>query len=187
MHLQQLTKTQIENIYNEHMIIDFPKAELKPLDIILYSVEQGFYECLGLFDGKSLVGYTYLVRFDNSYLIDYIAIFPELRNKGIGSNLISIIDSYLITADRIIGEIEDPAYAENREQIMLQTRRYEFYLRNNCSDTGLRVECFGVNYIILESGIKKCKDKDEAWNLYERFYKNFLTKEKLKMNIKRLS
>ncbi len=186
MNLQRLDENQIITIYKDHMVIDFPKDELKPLKMILKSIEEGFYECLGLFDGNQMVGYTFMVKLDNSYLIDYIAIFPELRNNGIGANLLSLIDDYLETADRIIGEVEDPSYTENKSQKELQTRRLNFYLRNNCKDTNLRVECFGVHYIVLEAGTKYCKDENEAWKIYEGFYKSFLPEDKFNKNIKRL-
>ena len=185
MNLQRLDKEQITKLYKEHMVIDFPKDELKPLNMILKSVDEGFYDCLGLLEEGEMVGYTFMVKLDNSYLIDYIAIFPELRNKGIGSNLLNIIDDYLETADRIFGEVENPDYTDDKDQKTLQSRRLNFYLRNGCRDTGLRVNCFGVNYIILEAGKTQFKDKDEVWNLYERFYKSFLPEDKFKKNIRR--
>ena len=187
MNLQQLNEKQISKLYEEHMIIDFPKDELKPLEMILKSVEKGFYECLGILEEEKIVGYIYLVRVDNCYLIDYIAIFPELRNKGLGTNLLALINDYLETADRVIGEVEDPAYTNDEGQKHIRNRRLQFYLRNNCRDTGLRVECFGVNYIILEVGNNHCKDLDEVWNLYEKFYKIFLPTDKFIKNIKRLN
>jgi hypothetical protein len=150
-NLQRLDNIQISKLYQEHMIIDFPKDELKPLKMILKSVEDGFYDCFGLFDEGTMVGYTFMVKIDNSYLIDYIAIFPELRNNGIGANLLTIIDEQLETADRIFGEVEDPDYTDDESQKDLQTRRLNFYLRNNCRDTGLRVDCFGVKYTFLNT------------------------------------
>ncbi len=187
MNLKRLNEKQISKLYKEHMINDFPKDELKPLNMILESVKNGFYDCLGLFENEKMVGYTFMVKLDNSYLIDYIAIFSELRNKGIGTSLLNIIDDYLETADRIVGEVEDPTNTEDMSQKELQNRRLNFYLRNNCRDTKLRVECFGVRYIILEAGNKHCRDKDEAWMLYEGFYKRFLTEEKFNRNIQRLN
>ena len=169
------------------MIIDFPKDELKPLNMILKAVEDGFYDSFGLFDEDTMVGYTFMVKLDNNYLIDYIAIFPEFRNKGIGANLLTIIDEHLETANRIFGEVEDPAYTQDEAQKTLQTRRLNFYLRNSCRDTDLRVDCFGVKYIILEAGKTHFKDKDEVWKLYERFYKSFLPEDKFNKNIKRLN
>ena len=34
MNLKQLNNEDIENIYNKHMLEDFPHGELKPLDVI---------------------------------------------------------------------------------------------------------------------------------------------------------
>ena len=187
MKLQRLDENQITKLYQEHMVVDFPKDELKPLNMILKSVQEGFYDCFGLFENEKIVGYTFMVKQENSYLIDYIAIFPEHRNKGVGANLLTLIDDYLGDADRIIGEVEDPAYTDDEEQKTLQTRRLGFYLRNNCNDTGLRVECFGVKFIILEAGNKKCRDKDEVWDLYSLFYKKFLSEERFEKNIWRIS
>lgn len=187
MKLQRLNENQITKLYQEHMVVDFPKDELKPLNMILKSVQEGFYDCFGLFENEKIVGYTFMVKQENSYLIDYIAIFPEHRNKGVGANLLTLIDDYLGDADRIIGEVEDPAYTDDEEQKTLQTRRLGFYLRNNCYDTGLRVECFGVKFIILEAGNKRCRDKDEVWDLYSLFYKKFLSEERFEKNIWRIS
>lgn len=187
MRLKLLDSKEISKLYQEHMIIDFPKDELKPLNMILKAVEDGFYDSFGLFDENTMVGYTFMVKLDNNYLIDYIAIFPEFRNKGIGANLLTIIDEQLETANRIFGEVEDPEYTKDEAQKSLQTRRLNFYLRNSCKDTGLRVNCFGVKYIILEAGKTHFKDKDEVWNLYERFYKSFLPEDKFNKNIRRLN
>ena len=187
MKLQRLNENQITKLYQEHMVVDFPKDELKPLSMILKSVQEGFYDCFGLFENEKIVGYTFMVKQENSYLIDYIAIFPEHRNKGVGANLLTLIDDYLGDADRIIGEVEDPAYTDDEEQKTLQTRRLGFYLRNNCYDTGLRVECFGVKFIIFEAGKTRCRDKDEVWDLYSLFYKKFLSEERFEKNIWRIS
>jgi len=187
MKLQRLDENQITKLYQEHMVVDFPKDELKPLNMILKSVQDGFYDCFGLFENEKIVGYTFMVKLENSYLIDYIAIFPEHRNKGIGANLLTLIDDYLGDADRIIVEVEDPDYTDDEEQKTLQTRRLGFYLRNNCYDTGLRVECFGVKFIIFEADKKRCRDKDEVWDLYSLFYKKFLSEERFEKNIWRIS
>ena len=187
MKLQRLNENQITKLYQEHMVVDFPKDELKPLNMILKSVQEGFYDCFGLFENEKIVGYTFMVKQENSYLIDYIAIFPEHRNNGVGANLLTLIDDYLGDADRIIGEVEDPAYTDDEEQKTLQTRRLGFYLRNNCYDTGLRVECFGVKFIIFEADKKRCRDKDEVWDLYSLFYKKFLSEERFEKNIGRIS
>ena len=60
MDLQRLDEHQITKLYQEHMVIDFPKDELKPLKMILQSVQDGFYDCLGtsisIFIGTKIKG-----------------------------------------------------------------------------------------------------------------------------------
>ena len=80
MKLSSLNKKQIETIYRERMKIDFPPNELKPLSMIYDAIERGIYECLGLMDGTDIVGYAYLIRKGDDYLIDYLAVCPDRRN-----------------------------------------------------------------------------------------------------------
>lgn len=184
--LKTLNKEQIQNVYNEHMVKDFPKDELKPLAMIYKALDSGLYECLGLFNNNDIIGYTFLIRIDNAYLVDYLATFPEIRNKGIGANMLELLDTYLASADRIIGEVEDPAYTNDLNKKELQTRRIDFYKRNGCRDTGLRVKCFGVPFIVLEKGAKPSANADEVWTLYQKFYKTILSAQMYEKNIKRL-
>ena len=55
-------------------------------------------------------------------------------------------------AKSIIGEVENPEFAKSEEDRRIQTRRFEFYMRNGFRDTGVRAACFGVPYIIIEMG-----------------------------------
>ncbi len=55
------------------------------------------------------------------------------------------------------------------------------------SYVGNASDIVGVKYIILEAGKTHFKDKDEVWNLYERFYKSFLPEDKFNKNIRRLN
>ena len=43
MRLEQLTKAQVEDIYKNNMTIDFHKAELKPLEVILKAIDNNIY------------------------------------------------------------------------------------------------------------------------------------------------
>ena len=86
--------------------------------------------------------------------------------------------------DCLIAEIENPEYAENEDDRVLQTRRFGFYTRNGCSDTGLRVRCFGVPFMILRWGKKENEDLDALWDLYQSFYRIMLPKDLFKKSIK---
>ncbi|ADL36542.1 acetyltransferase GNAT family (plasmid) [Butyrivibrio proteoclasticus B316] len=186
MKLSVLNIAKIKEIYETRMVIDFPKAELKPMKYIIEAVNVGIYECLGLYENEYCIGYTFLVKQGNSYLIDYIAIYPDKRNKGAGSTLLRLLNEYLADADIVIVEVEDSKYANSDEEKDLQTRRLGFYLRNGCIDTGLRVRCFGVPFIILSLGKDNGGEPDTLWDIYNAYYKAVLPKEMYEKNIERI-
>ncbi len=158
MILRKLSKEQISAVYKDRMVIDFPPSELKPLSIILDAVDKGIYEGLGLYDGDRIVGYSYLVK---------------------------LLSEYMGDAGSIIVEVEDPEYAKNEEDRKIRIRRLNFYLRNGCCDTGVRVRCFGVEFVILSVGKLK-SDKVNCWELYASFYKDVLPKDLYTNNIELL-
>ncbi len=186
VELKELTKDQIVWVYNSRLVEDFAPDEQKPLDVILKAVDNGIYRCLGAYDGSDLVGYTFLVRQQDNYLVDYLAIVPERRNHGIGSDIVRQLQTALADADYIIGEVEDPEYTADAAQKELQTRRIGFYLRNGCRDTGLRVRCFSVPFIILEAGSNAIKPHDELWEMYRSFYEAVMPPDMVKRNLERL-
>ena len=186
MKLTNLNIDEIRNIYQTRMVIDFPQAELKPLEYIIEAVNDGIYECLGLYKDEECIGYTFLVKQGNSYLIDYLAVYPDKRNNGAGSKLLSFLKEYLAKADAVILEVEDPKYADSEKEKDIQKRRLLFYLRNDCVDTGLRVRCFGVPFIILSLGKENDLDQELLWDRYQAYYKAVLPKEMYEKNIELL-
>jgi GNAT superfamily N-acetyltransferase len=185
MKLEHIGNSIVERIYKERMVIDFPKDELKPLGVILDAIDSGRYECLGLFDGDNMIGYVFLVKLNKDYLVDYLAIYPDKRNAGAGSVMVNRLADYLKDADNIIVEVENPDYADDEDQEDLQSRRLSFYLRNGCSDTGLRAKTFDVPFRVLSMGEGSCNDVDALWELYESFNKEVLPNEMFEKNIKR--
>lgn len=185
MQLEHLTKAQVEEIYKNKMTVDFPKAELKPLEVILKAIDDCLYEPLGLFDESKFIGYTFLVKIGSDYLVDYLAVIPDERNNGAGSRLVQLLADHLKAAGDVIVEVEDPNLAADAMAKDIQTRRYNFYLRNGCTDTGLRVKCFGVPFRILRVGQRKSEDHEALWKLYQEFYRRVLPKEMFEKNIER--
>ena len=181
MRLQKLSLDQVKLIYNERMLFDFPDDERKPLNMIVKALSQGSYECLGLFDDQHLVGYAFLVKDENDYLVDYLAVYPEHRNKGIGGELLHLLEESLRDADNIIIEVEDPDAAAEDAEKETRIRRKSFYMRNGCQDTGLKVECFGVIYLILTLGSTSCGN---LLDLYLSFYRKMLPKAMFEKNVR---
>ncbi len=178
-----LNKDEVASLYYDRMQDDFIEDELKPLWIIHKAMDEGRYEPLGLSDESTLLGYVFLVKNDRDFLVDYLAIFPDVRNRGIGSEMLRLLGSYLSDAEMIMLEVEDPAFAENEEQRSIQQRRIEFYKRNGWSDTGLRVKYFSVPFIVLRQ--MTCRDlgRNELWETYQAFYRSVLPKKMFDENI----
>ena len=170
MKLMKLRSAEIATIYQERLVHDFIKDELKKLPDILKAVDDGIYECLGLFDDSEMIGYTFLVKQGMNFLIDYLAVYPKYRYKGFGSEIIKLLREYMSGAELIILEVEDPAYTKESDLKDLQTRRIVFYERNGCIDTGLRVRCFGVPFIILVLKNSRISSKEKLWEMYQSFY-----------------
>ncbi len=183
MRLEALNIDQVEHIYNERMSVDFPADEIRPLSIMISTIEGGMCDCHGLFEGDELVGYAFLLKKDNSYMLDYLAVSPECRNKGIGAKVLQLLSEHYADADNILLEVEDPDKALTDEEKSLQTRRRAFYLRNGCTDTGLRMKCFQVPFQILMLGDGKCRNIDDLREMYKSFYRMILPKDIFENNI----
>ena len=186
MKLKALQSSEITTIYQGRMVHDFIRDELKELPVILKAVQNGIYECLGLFDDDEIIGYAFLAKQGKDYLLDYFAIYPEYRNKGLGSAILGQLREYFEEAGLIIGEVEDPSYTKDHDLKTLQTRRIAFYKRNECTDTGLRVKCFGVPFIILELDKSRIRSEAELWEMYQSFYRAIYSEEIVKKNIEYL-
>lgn len=177
MELVKLNKWQMTYIYITRMREDFPRSERKPLKMILRGMKEGIYECLGVKNGKSILGYAILVCHGKDYLFDYLATSKKCRNKGVGAEFLALLKEHYKEAESIIGEVENPDLATNEEERNLQERRYQFYLRNGLVDTGVLVKLFGVDFRILELVIKEPHDKDTVKELYKNHYKIMLPEE----------
>ena len=187
MELITLNKDRVASLYEERMVHDFAKDELKPLKMILKAMDEGIYECLGLSDGERLLGYTFLVKQGKRYLVDYLAVYPKERNKGRGADILKLLREHITDAEMIIAEVEDPSYAESSEEKEIQERRVSFYFRNGCSDTGVRVRCFGVPFIIISIGGSSSLDQSAMWEAYQSFYRAVLPKKMFDANIELIS
>ncbi len=185
MELITLTGEEITTIYHDHLTSDFARDETKPLGVILKAVEKGTYDCLGLLGEEGLAGYVFLVRRDRNYLVDYLAVFREDRNKGLGSELLRLLGDYLAEADSVILEVEDPDLEEEGPGRETMVRRIGFYRKNYWIDTGLRVRCFGVPFRILQPEEAPAVDREELWQIYRSLYATIVPKLMLPAVIQR--
>lgn len=183
IEIKKLNIKQVIRVYNYSLKKDFPINERRPLLIIIKGMLKGTYEPLGAFYKGKLIGYAFFLKYNNDYLWDYLAVFEKYRCKGAGSQIIKAIKDYYKTANSVIGEVENPDYADSNESRELMTRRYNFYLRNGCIDTGVKAVTFGARFIIIQiSG--NILDEFKIAKLYRKHYKVSLPKHLYNNNIK---
>lgn len=178
-----LSQEEIIEIYNKRMVHDFPASELKPLAVILDAIKANKYVCYGMSEAGRIVGYMYVIRNGEDYLIDYFAIDKQFRNKGFGGKMIALLRSELKTANSIIAEVEIPDFAESESEREIRKRRYDFYMRNCFCDTLVKVNCFGVKFIVIEMELLKKHDTKEVEKLYLMHYEQILPREMFVKNI----
>lgn len=149
MQIKLLDAVAAEKIYNDHMVRDFPEDELKPFSAILSMMRGGIYEPLAMYDDAGvLMAYAWQTVLPqcSSALIDYYAVTPAMRGRGVGSDVLhALADYYTPRKTTLIIECEHPAEAP---EPATARRRIGFYLRAGARATAMESRVFGVRYQI---------------------------------------
>lgn len=139
---------EIEEIYNMHMKKDFPPAELKPINAIKYSVENGWYVMYLAYDEEGVKGYACVADCgDKIGFLDYFAVVEKYRSTGVGTTFLKQLKT--LGFDYIILETESVESAKNSREDSIRKRRIAFYKRSGCIDTGCMYNVFGVEYNVF--------------------------------------
>ena len=149
MNLKQLSNEDIENVYNKHMIMDFPSEELKPVDVIQKLIKRKIYRCYGLYDSGELLAYAFFANSKSYLLLDYYSVCEKYRNSGIGSRFLSILKENCKSYSGIIVEVEDIESADTEVEKIIRKRRIDFYKKNGMRMTNISCKLFTVNYSIM--------------------------------------
>lgn len=149
MNLKQLNNEEINDIYNEHMKIDFPTEELKPIDVIQKLINREMYTGYGLYNNGELLAYAFLATAKSYLLIDYYAVCRGYRNKGTGSEFINMLREKCKKYNGIIVEVEKVEDASNKAEKVIRRRRIDFYKKNEMRMTNISSTLFNVNYSIM--------------------------------------
>lgn len=125
----------------------FPRNERKPFSMIPRKQEAGEMEIFRIEDDAgSFLGLVVTSLYRDIVLLNYFAVSPNARGKGIGSEVLHMIEAHL-GSRRLILEIERTDLpAENPEQ---RKRRKAFYLRAGMQAEPWRVRLFGVEMELL--------------------------------------
>ncbi len=88
--IEELSLEDLKQIYKKYMRDDFPLMELRPWFSIERAWERGGYEAYGYYEDDKLLAYAsfYTCRDSACVLFDYLAVIPELRGRGIGTEFL---------------------------------------------------------------------------------------------------
>lgn len=137
---------QLEKLYLEA----FPAAERKPFAMLVEAQRKGRGELLAMVDEKgAFLGLAVVLRQGDLALLDYLAVAPEGRGRGVGSEAIRQLAARF-AGSRIVIEIElpDEAAPNNSQRI----RRKQFYLRAGFAALEVRISLAGVPMELLSLG-----------------------------------
>lgn len=148
--MEKLEPGQIREIYRKRILRDFPRDEIKPLQVILNAEKRGRYLCMGLRDEEEITAYAFFVTLPDCALLDYYAVREDLRGQGTGSRFLQAMIPHLKELfSCVLLESEDPEKARNAGDMETRSRRLRFYLKNGLADTGITACVWGVDYRIL--------------------------------------
>lgn len=153
LEMRSLEEAEITAIYQAHMRIDFPPAELKPLETILAAVDTGAYQCYGFYREEQLVAYAYFMKHpkERAALLDYFAVIRGHRNTGIGSQALQQVLTQEMAEYNVLIEAEWPEMAESAEERTIRERRVRFYRQNGMKQMESIGQAFGVDYTMFTS------------------------------------
>ena len=127
----------------------FPDAERKPFGVMLKGRERGQVDIWALLEGENFAGLAILAVHQELALLDYLAVEPYGRGRGIGGQALELVKGRY-RGKTLILEVEEPGEkAGNQAQ---RLKRMAFYRRWGYKPTGLRVKLNGVDMILLSQG-----------------------------------
>lgn len=133
---------QIRRLYKKA----FPQAERKPFGIIFKMARQGRSDVWVIRQDGAFAGFGATINGPELVLLDYFAVDPALRGKGVGSGALrDLMDQY---RDRgFFVEIEGTW--EPGEDLAVRQRRKRFYQAAGMKELSVRAEVFGVRMELL--------------------------------------
>ena len=171
MELTLLNKEQLTKLYNEELVFDFPKAELKPLWAMHRLMDMGQYDPLLVSENGEALGYAmvWLPRERNGALLEYLGVLRGKRNGGLGAQILTLLAERY---SQLFGEAEAPSSDDPAEND-LRRRRLGFYQRNGFRILDYECALFGVHFNCLYRGFET--DDRKVEKLHRSVYADYFT------------
>lgn len=178
LEMRKLQVDGINRIYNAHLVQDFTKDEVRPLEDIIEKVENGKYECFAFFENHQLVGYAFLFANGKGQcmLMDYFAVVNGKRGMKYGSGMLRQLTSMMKDYSGIIFEVEHPQAAKSVDDLILRKRRIKFYLDNGLKQTAVESIVYGVHFSIIYFSDKEEKSAVQLAGDLQEIYDKLLPK-----------
>lgn len=171
--LRELTNGELQTAYDTVMTEAFPPQELKPVEAMFRLREMGRYAPLGYFEDDRPIGYICLWLDGDYILIDYLCVPRDMRNGGIGAEIIkAAVDAYP-EGTVFIGESEAP---DGGAEDGIRSRRLAFYARNGAKMLGYDTALFGVHYKTIVWA-KKLPSEEEILFHHDQIYRKCMAPE----------
>lgn len=147
------SREEIENLY----VSAFPPEERPPEEMFFSNALKDCNELYAIYEDNQFIGFTNLLFYKDLCYLFFLAVSPEQRNKGYGSQIIKEIfkmhpnKNFILCYDEI-----DEKYHDNS----LRIRRRDFYYRNGFKDNNLKTCEYGVKYDTCYHGSRHVSFED---------------------------
>lgn len=170
MKLREVTNIhEVEQIYQEHIAIDFPASERPPLAFFMRMHEQSVSSLYLCEEDGEVVAYAAFREEDGYVLLNYFAVHENQRGRGIGRKFLQEIGTLFADKKGILVEAEHTGYAINEADEIVRTKRIAFY--ESCGYVCLRdvdLLLFNVHYQVLVKPLSEDKTGDSEY-IYQVF------------------
>ena len=127
----------------------FPRAERKPFSTIVSKYRQGIFDVWCICRDGKFSGIATTINHGDLILIDYLAVCPECRSQGVGTNALNLLRQKYADKDLLL-EIE--SVFEDHPEKALRLRRKAFYLSCGMMPIGVMISLFGVAMELMSFG-----------------------------------
>ena len=137
----------------------FPEQEQIPYEDLIELLDKMDIDYTAYYDDDMLVGLTMVLRLPRYNWAWYFAVRDELRGKGYGQGILSMVLEKYRNGHPFIMDIESPYQpdAPNPEQ---RRRRHAFYVRNGFKDTPTSRTWDGLTFTILTNSDEPFTQQD---------------------------
>lgn len=160
-------KKEIKKLY----INSFAREERYPFWLVKSCAKGENVEFNVIIDKNKLIGMEYLLKYNNTVYLFYLAIGLNQRGNGYGSKVLAdLLERYKDKS--IILCIERP---DENNETDIRIRRKKFYLKNGFYSTNKYTEDNGVEYEVLCTNKELNVTKEVLEDLYKQMSKTFIS------------